>query len=297
MNERPLVLYHADCTDGFASAWVARRKMPNAECVPVQYGQEPPRVTDREVYVLDFSYKASTLRMMADLSSQLVCLDHHKTAQEDLRSITDADPYPDRTHGWRLNGNGFYDKVYVKFDMNKSGARMAWDYFFPPSSYSMSNVVPDLVKYVEDRDLWRWSMPNSREVNAAIASYDKTFEEFDRLYAALQVEHGYRELATEGSAILRYQGRLIESACKNAHEATIGGHSVLAVNTGVSISEVAERLAKDRPFGVCYFRRADGLWIYSLRSREGGVDVSAVAKQYGGGGHKQAAGFESNTVL
>jgi len=285
LSERPLVLFHADCQDGLTAAWLARHAMPSAECVPVQYGQEPPDVSGREVYVLDFSYKVSTLRMMADLASRLVCLDHHKTAQEDLKSITDSDPYPDRTHRWSVSGRGIYDKLYVKFDMNKSGGRLAWEYF--RSRYGETS--PWLVDYTEDRDLWRWKLPASREVSAAMASYPMTFEqwdEFSRWTGAIS------RLASEGEAILRYQRQQVELACKNAVEIDMGGHKVLSCNATVLISEIGNELCKGRAFSATYFIRNDGKKVWSLRSADDGIDVGEIARRHGGGGNVHAAGFK-----
>lgn len=285
MNDTPLVLYHSDCVDGFTSAWVAKRAMPNAECIPVQYGQEPPNPNDREVFILDFSYKSSTILMMTDLAKRLVCLDHHKSAQEDLKSITDLDPYPQRTHQWSINGHGIYDKLYAKFDMNKSGASLVWDYFF------LSKYKPWLVRYVEDRDLWNWKLPDSKEVSAAIASYDRTFEIWDGMAHTLELEDGFNGFVREGKAILRYQEQVVTAACKNAVEIEIDGHKVLSLNTTTLISEIGNRLCQGRPFSATYFIRGDGKKVWSLRSSDDGLGVSEIAKKRNGGGHQHAAGY------
>ncbi len=96
-----------------------------------------------------------------------------------------------------------------------------------------------------------------------------------------------------GSAILRYQARLVDSLCEAAREMDLDGHKVMAANTACLFSEVAGKLAEGRPFGAAYFTRSDGKTQWSLRSRDGGVDVSEVAKKRGGGGHRNAAGFET----
>ncbi len=96
----------------------------------------------------------------------------------------------------------------------------------------------------------------------------------------------------QGTAILRYQGQLIDAICATAREVKIGGYKVLAANTSVLFSEVAGKLAAGRPFGAAWFLRADRKRQWSLRSRDNGIDVSKVAKKYGGGGHWAAAGYE-----
>lgn len=256
----PLVLYHASCADGFCAAWVARLAMPPAECVPVHYGQEPPDVTGREVYIVDFSYKRPTLELMNGLAESLIVLDHHKTAQAELDGLE-----------------------YCRFDMGKSGGRLAWEYFYP------GEPSPWLVDYTEDRDLWRWKLPRSREVSAALASHPHDYSLWNLWGHTVAPP---TSLVMEGEAILRYQAQQVESACRNAYEIELAGHKVLAVNTTTLTSEVAGKLAEGRPFGAAFFIRADGKKQWSLRSRDGGIDVSEVAKAHGGGGHRNAAGFE-----
>jgi hypothetical protein len=88
----------------------------------------------------------------------------------------------------------------------------------------------------------------------------------------------------------------IELAIKHAALVNLAGYRVYAVNSTVNFSEVAGELAKKGPFGVVWFVRSDGKYQYSLRS-EGDFDVSAIAKSFGGGGHKNAAGFEADELV
>lgn len=270
--KKVLVLYHADCADGFCAAWVAHRHFGgDAEYLPVQYGQEPPSLDCRRTFILDFSYKRDVLlRMANETPYPLTILDHHKTAQADLEGLR----HP-------TNANAFQ----CVFDLDKSGGRLAWEYFFPnePSSW--------LVDFTEDRDLWKWKIEESREVNACLASWPRTFEEWDKL--TLDSTAVVR-FAVQGEAILRYQQVVVDAHCKHAVEIELDGHKVLTVNATTMISEIAGKLAEGRPFGSSYFIRDDGKKVWSLRSRDGGVDVSEIAKRRGGGGHRNAAGFEEN---
>lgn len=270
---RPLVLYHANCADGLCAAWSAWRVFGGAaDYQPVCYGQSPPDVRGRNVYILDFSYKRPDLLGMVATARRLVLLDHHKTAQADLDGV-----------GAVLTGQQAAPP-HVVFDMNKSGARLAWEHFHP------GQESPWLVDYVEDRDLWRWQLADSRAVSAGIASRPLTFEQFDEYFD----EPGPPGLLVmDGKAILRYQANLIDTHVRNAVEVEMAGERVLAVNATCLFSDIAGKLAESRPFGVAWFVRQDGKVQVSLRSRgEGGADVSEVAKRYGGGGHRNAAGFE-----
>ena len=197
---------------------------------------------------------------MKEKAKSLLVLDHHKTAQVDLAGLP-----------------------FCRFDMHKSGARLTWEYFFP------GYPAPWLVAYTEDRDLWTHRLPGTKEINAVIRSYPLSFETWDRL-DKLDPE----DLIPEGSAILRYRQQLIDAAVSQAGEIEMDGYKVLAVNCscGEIVSEVAGELAKDRRFGVTWFETAKGQRVYSLRSRENAVDVSEIAKRHGGGGHRNAAGFQ-----
>lgn len=270
---RPLVIYHANCADGFCSAWTAHRFFgTRADYLPAQYGDPPPDVTDRDVYILDFSYKRPVLEEMVDACRTMVLRDHHKTAEADLLPLD----------SWSAKAN-------FRFDMTKSGGRLSWEFFFP------EEPAPWLVDYTEDRDLWRWKLEHSREINAAISSYPFDFAKWD---AWVDPRNHFSVwcniLSTEGEAILRYQQQQVDNICKNAWEQELDGHRVLCANTPILQSEVAGALAEGRPFGMTFFVRPDGKKVYSLRSRSGGIDVSEIARAHGGGGHFASSGYEES---
>lgn len=268
-----LVLYHGNCNDGFCAAWLMRKAFPDVACVGVRYGQSPPGVSGRNVAIVDFSYKRDVLLGMKERAASLVVLDHHKSAAEDLAGLD-----------------------FCEFDMGRSGARMAWDWLrsrgLLPGRIGAWEPTGDddahwLVEYVQDRDLWRHKLAYSRAVNAAIASREHDFAEWDAM-----ADGSIARLADEGVAILRYQSKVVRDHVRNARPVEIAGHEVLAVNATCLFSEIAGELAEGRPFGACYFDRQDGKRQFSLRSREGGLDVSEIARLFGGGGHASAAGFE-----
>lgn len=269
-EQRPLVLYHAGCWDGFASAWVARKALGEIEAVPVNYGEPPPDVTGRNVFILDFGYKAEVMMALAKVARQILVLDHHKTAEADLRRLPEL-----------YDGTIPATRLVFRFDMKKSGGRLTWERFFP------RQPSPWLVDFTEDRDLWTWKLPQSREVNAALRSFPLDFSVWDCLELRTA-----QQMAVEGEGILRREKQIVDAHVGFAREMELDGHKILAVNATVLTSEIAGELAKGRPFGACFFERADGCKIWSLRSAEDGIDVSDVAKRHGGGGHPHAAGYE-----
>lgn len=260
---KPLVLYHAGCWDGFCAAWIADRALGGAEAIPVHYGTPPPNVTDREVFILDFSYPRPILLTMKQSAYRVMVLDHHKSAKEELAGLP-----------------------FCTFEDDKSGGRMAWEYFYTGPDGRIPKS-PWLVDYTEDRDLWRHKLPDSEAINACLRSYPLDFDLWDRFLLVPA-----STFINEGNAIRRREKQIVDEHVRHAREVEMDGHKILICNATVLYSEIAGELAKGRPFGAVYFDRHDGKRVWSLRSADDGVDVSAIAKSHGGGGHKHAAGFE-----
>lgn len=307
LNLRPLVLYHAQCRDGQASAWVASKALPNAELIPVQYGSQPPLelAKGRDVYVIDFSWKRVEMKQLILVSRSTVVLDHHKTAAVELKDILlELQQIDQRQPGDR-----------IVFDMERSGAGISWDYFHPvdwlcdacgasdtghheawdPFGHQPGcpEGRPWVVNYVEDRDLWRWALPSSREVNAYVATLPYDLEALDHIPT--------RETAIElGKGAQAAVHCYADAVCANAYEIEVGGYHVPSVTACQhNISEVLERLMEltpSAPFVVGWWRRPDGHFAYSLRSK-GIFDVSQIAGRYGGGGHQNAAGFQMGELI
>jgi oligoribonuclease NrnB/cAMP/cGMP phosphodiesterase (DHH superfamily) len=271
-----LIIYHAECPDGFAAAYVAHKAMTEdpahqVTCVPAAYqsGKVPEFEDGTTIFVVDFSFPKTVLADMAKRAAKIIVLDHHKSAQADLE-------------GADIVG------VDIKFDMSKSGAVMAWEHFYP------GMPVPPLLQYVQDRDLWHWKLPNSKEINAGLwRGTPREFTEWDSLFE-LDLEHAKDILLVKGQAIATSDTFFIESLCRKPQTMIVAGYKVPAVNTPVLQSEIGHHLLQtnpDAPFAVAWSMDEKNQFSYSLRARTGGFDVSAVAKQFGGGGHAAAAGF------
>lgn len=265
-----LVLYHASCSDGFCAAWIYRRYVsPSAEFRAVQFGSEPPSVADRDVVILDFSYPRPLLLEMKNKARSLWVLDHHQTAAAELEGLD-----------------------FCVFDLEKSGARLAWEHFSTTDPEAAANVHW-LVDYTEDKDLWTWKLPDSRAINAAVGSYPRVFGVWDRM-----AQRQPKELVIEGSAILRFQDRLIRPRVKNHAWAKISGYRVPVTNSTCLSSEIGNALAEGQPFAAVFFVTTDSRVVYNLRSNtRDGVDVGEIARQYGGGGHPHAASFMVDSML
>ena len=252
------VLYHQNCEDGFGAAWVAWKALGDqAEYLPVQHGDSPPKLPDSSrVTIVDFSYPRDVLIELGERMESLRVLDHHKTAAQDLAGLD-----------------------FVTMDMQKSGAMLAWEYWFPGES------APLLLQYIQDKDLWLFQLENSSEVSAALRSYPKDFD----VWNSLSVD----DLAKDGIAIQRAINIQVSSHVEVATLRTVAGYLVPVVNATCYQSEIGDQLNTrypDAPFAASFLDRADGKRRWSLRSR-GDFDVGEVAQRFGGGGHKNAAGF------
>jgi len=269
MTERKkiLVVFHGDCTDGWTAAWAAWKKFgDSAEYVPATY--RPTDVFDvdeREVYILDYCPTRIELQGYARRAAPLLVIDHHQSAEERCVGLD-----------------------YCLFDMKRSGAGMAWDYFHPGVKR------PLIVDYVEDRDIWRWALADSKIVSSALFSYSMdSFENWSEL--ALRVENNLPEILLEGKAVNRAESIAITGVKRNVRLMAFAGHQDVPVvnTTGTNISEVLNQLSAPGYFAASWFQRANGTFKYSLRSK-GDFDVAKLAERFGGGGHKNASAFVSD---
>lgn len=258
------VLYHANCYDGFGSAWAAYQEFGEAATYqPVKYGEPIPEIPDSErVLIVDFSYPRDVLVPLAE-RCDLTVLDHHKTAEAELAGLP-----------------------FCTFNMHKSGAMLTYEHMFPQHI-----IVPPLIEYIQDRDLWRFFRPGSREIHAWLTSWPMNFDTWDDLDEKLLTD--LDSCVTEGTALLRLERQQTERIADAARWMEIVGYKVPVTNASLLFSEVPELLCErhpEAPFAAYYVDRADGKRQWGLRSR-GEFDVSEIAKKYGGGGHRNASGF------
>jgi hypothetical protein len=294
---KPICIYHGGCVDGFTAAWAVWRALGEIDFHPGIYGEAPPDVTGRDVIMVDFSYKRPVIDTMAATCRTMLILDHHKTAAADLARI--ERPYVENM-GWEAYldsvHNAFHQldrdprAPFAIFDMERSGAQIAWDFF-----HTAAHPRPTLVDYVADRDLWRFNLEFSREVSAYIYSWPMDFDQWTRTALKLDAsERDFQDVFLSGAAILRQHDRNVASVIRNTRQTmVIGGQRVPVANCPHFMgSEAGHMLGEDQPFAATYYDREGGR-VFSLRSREGGADVAAIAAQYGGGGHYHAAGFKA----
>lgn len=266
---KTLCIYHGNCADGFGAALVVRKAIgkENVEFHAGVYQTDPPDCTGRDVVMVDFSYKRPVMERLLAQAKSFTWLDHHKSAIEDCGSLMETMP------------------IQGCLDINHSGAMLAWLHYFP-------NINPPaIIKHIEDRDLWRFQIDGTREIQAALFSFPYDFDEWETL-----LDGGLNTcniLRVEGAAIERKHFKDIkEFRAVAERRMKIGGYDVPVLNCAYFwSSDAGHMMAKGEPFSACYWDQPDGR-VFSLRSTDEGLDVSAIAKRYGGGGHRNAAGFK-----
>lgn len=293
----PLILFHAKCADGAGAAWAAWNLFGDeAEYRPALHGDPVPtnnEVRRRDVYVLDFSYPMDELRRMAAVASKVVVIDHHKTAFE--RALNEASP--DQVLACDLSERSLVfsgTQLRIMIDLDHSGAVLAWRHFHQAP-------VPDILLYIQDRDLWQWNLTDSKAVSAAIEAAGVRAD-FRKLHGLL-----IYELVRDGGAILRSQEQYVDAIVDGAEIVRLKNSPpglwsdstlFFAANTPILQSEVGALLAEmsrlkgNAPVGAAWFWDGSrGTYRVSLRS-VAGFDVTAIAKAHSGGGHPASAGFE-----
>ena len=288
----PLIIYHDNCADGFGAAWAAYKKFGanGAEYLPMSYNNPrvkleqveftnsilhfPVNIAGRDVYILDFSFSPEIIDAMLRDANSVTWIDHHKTAFEAF-NFNATKP---------VHLNDFELNLEIILDPNKSGCVLAWEHFHPDT------VVPALLRYIEDRDLWRWQHTYTRDLATGLRSKPFTFDWFDYAY------HNISTVIDKGMAMNELFDQQLADITKKHMVVMINGRLGClgrAVNcTPQFSSEAGNILAKESgTFGMTWCVGSDGMVNVSLRSI-GDYDVSTMAKSFGGGGHKNAAGFK-----
>jgi len=272
-DPQPLVIYHGrSCPDGFAAALAAWLYYDGqAEFLGLDHGDITsvdalPALGGRAVYILDFSFPAELLRGIDDRAAKLVMLDHHKSAAEKL--------------------TGFACRCgVVHFDMHKSGARLAWEFFQP------SMPVPDLVRFVEDRDIWVWQYPESAGFLAALDMEAFDFARWAEIAAFSPAQ--VTDFMARGQAMDEKFRKLAADIAEAAQPIIFNGQRGLMVNApGVFHSLIGNLLSEQSgTFALMWSAAKGGVIKVGLRSQRD-FDCIALAESMGGGGHAQACGFK-----
>lgn len=258
-----IVIYHGECWDGFGGAYAAWKKFGNeAEYFGMKHNDPLPKgLRGKEVYIVDFSFNEPIMKKILKENKKVFALDHHISAEKTTKMA--------------------HEYVYA---LNHSGAVLAWSHFFP------KRKVPALLQHIEDTDIWKFTVPNTREIMSFMELADYDFKIWDKIARDLENPKKKKEYIAKGALLLFYAKKIIDRLVLKAAPVKFAGYKTLAVNSPILQSEIGHALTKKLPpIGIVWSEKEGGIRV-SLRSN-GKVDVSKIAVKYGGGGHKAAAGF------
>ena len=283
------IVYHTrgktPCPDGIASAWVCNKYNPNAKLIGMTYGDDLPTLPSNcGVICVDFSFTSMQLIELYKRNIKVIIIDHHISAFEELTKgqLSKIEQYIDDKK-----------EYFYRYDINECGASLTWQTLFP------DEVMPPFLKYIKDRDLWRHELPKTEEMHEAVGILGRNFGNFDYL-ATLSEEQLIKTIAPIGDYNIAVKNEKIAKICdpKWIITETIDSYEVIGVIVKPFqsrwTSDIAMYLYKKYPeYPFVFIKTIEGQNAkYSLRSsRVSGIDVTAIAEKYGGGGHKNAAGF------
>jgi oligoribonuclease NrnB/cAMP/cGMP phosphodiesterase (DHH superfamily) len=265
IDKNIVVLYHADCKDGFGAAWAAWKKLGNeAEYIPVTHGRPVPEGLDNKVlYMLDFTYDEPYTSQLIKSNKQVTAIDHHRSQEKITKST-----------------------FKYSYDRNHSGAVLTWKYFHPKEK------IPKLLAYIEDQDLFTHKLPSALQICTYINALEREFLIWDRLAREFEDTVMLEKYSQEGKLLMQYNDRLMREIAKDATLVSFHGYKVYAVNAPHRFASAIARILYEQgpPFSIIWGEKQDRIGI-SLRSKPQTFDVSMLAQKYGGGGHPHAAGF------
>ena len=302
------VVYHKDCSDGFAAAYCIWKYWSekgidndtiesNIQFIEYSHLYSDaevkegiyPLIQGKHVLYLDVCPRESLfLDMVVNLPEKAIVIDHHESSYTATKNV-----------------NGFVTGQHCYFDMSHSGCVLAHMYVFP------ERPIPLFLQCIEDRDIWCWKIPAISKpfVEAFYVSVPFEFDEYHKY----DNEDNVLELAKEGATLRRFKAYRVADLVQRAHEATVSiagtAYNVFIINTMEHVSELGEALSQtpfkgeSRSDKLCDFAV---LWYYnhhrkqivvSLRSdtsRDTSANVRQIAEKFGGGGHRGAAGFHKD---
>ena len=265
----PAVLHHGKCPDGFAAALCAWIHFRGAgDYVALSHDMPVPDVTGRQVYMLDIAFERDVKERVSQQAARLVVLDHHKSAA-------------DRLHGFNCRCG------LVKFDLGKSAARMAWEYFNP------GQEPPALIQHVEDRDLLRWMLEDSP---AYLLALDAGPYQFNRWAGVMRMPpDAFDRFMERGRAMHTQFKKLAAEMASHAVPVTLNGeHGLLANAPYVFHTEVGQELAqRSGTFAAvwCMELTPSGQRVRIGLRAGPDYDTIPIAAAFGGGGHPNASAF------
>lgn len=291
-----IAIYHSRDLDGIASGRAIKEKYPEATLVGYHYGEQfDIEIGEENSWLIingtSIFVTPDTPIIMADVSLPMEkmdvlfsnfyfrWMDHHASAIKDFED--------------------YFGLYYKKLDLGEAiGVGQGLAYLIDGTAACVvtwgalfGEAIPMGIDLLGDYDVWN--------------NHDKVYWE-----KVLQFQYGMRghsvenfpwdsmfmldkidEIKQKGKIILEYQCEQDAIAAKGAFEVEFEGYRAIAMNTTRFNSQAFESVYDPDKHDLMIPFRYTGDWSYSLYTTKD-IDCSALAKKYGGGGHKQAAGFK-----
>lgn len=265
-----VILYHAECPDGFGGAWAAHKKFGNlADYIAVEHNELVPEgLTEKEIYLIDFSYPEEITQELISKNRRVTAIDHHISAERAVKMTQD-----------------------YSYSIDHSGSVLAWMYFHS------NKTVPKILQYIEDRDIWKFKLEGTDPICTFIDSFDFSFGQWDQLALDIEDDSKRADSLFQGSIMFKHEQKLTQMVIEDgAKEVYFEGHKVYAVNAPYFFASHIGNILCTRkpPFSIIWRENSQKVHV-SLRS-DGTVDVSQIAEKFGGGGQKAAAGFDLPSI-
>lgn len=279
-----ICLYHAD-DDGKCAGWIVNCFTQQDESekyfIEVDYNRiinydklVNDLYEDEYVYIVDFSIDPKDMRKILSKTKNVIWIDHHKTA---------IDKYKD-----------FEEEIRGIRDINHSGSMLCWKYF------NADLEPPLIVKLVDDYDMWRFRYQETKQFHEGFLLIDhdpdKNYNTWrDLCYNEIRL----KEIIRNGDVALQYRKHFMNEGIESyGFESTIDGHTCFVFNQClISSTDFESKIPKGKYEVLVAFVFDGNNYVYSLRTDRNDIDVSEIAKNHGGGGHKQAAGFTSKQLI
>lgn len=258
-----VVLYHKNCFDGFGAAYAAWKKFGDkAVYTPIDHHTPPPKnLHGKKLYMADIAYSAKIMKKLVKICASVTIIDHHVSNGDAIKCVADC-----------------------LYDINHSGSVLTWKYFHP------QKPVPWLLRHIEDYDIWKFKLKNTKEITAFLDATDFDFKLWDKISCDLEDSKKRKKYIEMGKIILKYRKRVISKLLGQADKVNFKNYKALAVNSPILQSELGNlMIEKGYQVSIIWYQK-NGRRNFSLRSN-GNVDVSKIAEKLGGGGHKAASGF------
>lgn len=275
-----VVIHHVDADGHCAAAIVGCLLGFNRiQFIPMNYSWDLPNYFEpknKTIYIVDYSLEPEIMDSISQLAKKVIWLDHHKTAIDNITKYYENTEY----------------NFINKSDINKSGSLLTWKYCFP------NLPIPNSVNLIDVYDRWKWhNVDDALEFHFGLLCYDTRPKLIDaqRLWRSLLFDSANttQDIIAKGRIILSYNNMRNAIMTSSVEQGSFFGYNALFINTLEGINEICSQynsFAFDIDIFVGYMRKKDK-WYVSLRTTKSDIDVSELAKRFGGGGHPKASGF------